>query len=142
MQEQTELALAAAREQLGLFTATLVEKSRQIELLENNIDVSQQHEALERLRQNTILTEEDWARFKALFEKAYPNFFARVNQKFPNLTSGELRFMALVKLAFTTKEMASTLGVSPVSVRSIRSRLLKKLNLPENENLGQLISSI
>ena len=67
--------------------------------MENNIDVGQQNEALEHLRQNTILTEEDWARFKALFEKAYPNFFARINQKFPNLTSGELRFIAFVKLA-------------------------------------------
>jgi hypothetical protein len=142
MQVQTEQELAAAREQLGLFTTTLLDKSRQIELLENNIDISQQHEALEHLRQNTILTEEDWVRFKVLFERAYPSFFARVILKFSNLTPGELRFIAFVKLDFTTREMASTLGVSPVSVRSIRSRLLKKLNLPESENLGQIISSL
>jgi hypothetical protein len=142
MQAQTEQELSNARGQLDLFTATLLDKSRQIELLENNIDVSQQNEALEHLRQNTILTEEDWGRFKSLFEKAYPGFFARVNHKFPNLTSGEVRFIAFVKLSFTTREMASTLGVSPVSVRSIRSRLLKKLNFAENENLGQLVSDI
>jgi hypothetical protein len=44
-QEQTEQELIAAREQLGLFTSTLFDKSRQIELLENNMDVSQQNEA-------------------------------------------------------------------------------------------------
>lgn len=142
LQVQSEQELAASREQLNLFAATLQEKSRQIESLENNIDISQQSETLARLRQNTILTEEEWARFKSLFEKAYPGFFARAAEMFPNLTAGEMRFIALLKLAFTTKEMAATLGVSPVSVRSIRSRLLKKLDLAEHENLGQRVNSI
>lgn len=142
LQEQTELELSASRDQLRLFTSTIQEKSRQIEMFENNIDVNQQNETLEHLRQNTILTEDEWSRFKSLFEKAYPGFFARANHQFPNLTTGEMRFIALIKLGFTTREMASTLGVSPVSVRSIRSRLLKKLNLAENENLAQMVSVI
>jgi len=142
IQEQSDLELNAAREQLLHFATSIQEKSRQIELLENNIEANHQTESLEQLRQNTILTDEDWSRFKALFEKVHPGFFASALDKFPNLTAGEMRFLALVKLSFNTKEMASTLGVSPVSVRSIRSRLLKKLDLAENENLGQVVNSI
>ena len=142
IQELAQQELAASREQLRLFTATLQEKSRQIEWLESNIDVGQQNETLEQLRRNTILTEDEWSRFRSLFEKAHPGFFSRAQLKLPGLTTGELRFVALVKLSFTTREMAATLGISPVSVRSIRSRLLKKLNLPESENFGQMISAL
>ena len=142
IQELAQQELAASREQLRLFTATLQEKSRQIEWLESNIDVGQQNETLEQLRRNTILTEDEWSRFRSLFEKAHPGFFTRAQLKLPGLTTGELRFVALVKLSFTTREMAATLGISPVSVRSIRSRLLKKLNLPESENFGQMISAL
>lgn len=142
IQEQSEQELDEAREQLLHFATSLQNKSSQIELLEFNLLASQQLESLEQLRQNSILTDEDWVKFKTLFEKVYPGFFALLKNKYPNLTAGELRYLALAKLSFTTREMASTLGVSPVSVRSIRSRLLKKLDLVESENLEHLISSL
>jgi hypothetical protein len=142
LQQQSEQELSASREQLLHFANSLQEKSRQIELLESNASMHDQHEALDHLRQSTILTEEDWGRFKVLFERAQPGFFTRLNERFANLTPGEMRFLALVKLSFTTREMASILGVSPVSVRSIRSRLLKKLDLSESENIEQLVSAI
>jgi DNA-binding NarL/FixJ family response regulator len=142
IQVQSEQELNEARKQLLQFATTLQDKSSQIEQLESNLEANQQLDSLEQLRQNSILTDADWVIFKSLFEKVHPGFFALIKNKFPSLTTGELRFLTLVKLSFTTKEMASTLGVSPGSVRSIRSRLLKKLDLVENENLGQLISAL
>ena len=60
----------------------------------------------------------------------------------PELTPAEIRFMTLAKLNLSTKEMAASLGVSAQSVRVTRHRLLKKINLPEEGSLADLVNSI
>lgn len=50
--------------------------------------------------------------------------------------------MALAKLQLTNKEMSGILGVSPDSIRMMRHRLRKKLNLDEDGSLEEMINSI
>jgi tetratricopeptide (TPR) repeat protein/DNA-binding CsgD family transcriptional regulator len=102
-------------------------------------DTADLHESWYNLR---ILTENDWQFFKSFFEKSYPNFLYNVRQKHPELSSAEERLLLLLKLNFNRQEVASTLGISPESVKKARQRLRKRLNLDKDENLELYVRSM
>jgi len=81
---------------------------------------------LQELLQRTILTEQDWVQFQALFEKIYPDFIQEQKTRYPEITQAELRYLVLEKLQLSTQEMARMLGVSDGSIRQTRFRLRKK----------------
>ena len=94
------------------------------------------------LLESTILTEEDWKKFRQLFEKVYPGFFIRLKDKMLDLSPTETRLLALTKLQISPKDMSSMLGVSYDAIRKARQRLRKKINLPEEGGLEELVELI
>jgi DNA-binding CsgD family transcriptional regulator len=127
-----------AEEQLSGYMENLHEKNRIIEEFEtererlrqlpNSIDKLHTLESIEKLQKSTIITEDEWIEFKALFEKVHKGFFTRLREKYPDATQAEMRLMALTKLKLSTREMANILGISPESMRKARYRFLKKMN--------------
>jgi DNA-binding CsgD family transcriptional regulator len=89
----------------------------------------EQQQLANELSHQTILTEDDWEKFKTLFEKIYPGFFLKIKELIPDITVAEKRMAALTRLHLNTKQMASMLGISPDSVYKIRQRLRKRLLL-------------
>src|SRR5690606_14863337 len=71
-----------AQTQLRQFTKSLLEKSELIEKLRTQVSEQtihrEQQQILSDLSKSTILTDEDWERFKDLFEQVYPGFFLRL----------------------------------------------------------------
>ncbi len=138
--QKAELELETAKEQLNAFMANLAEKNKQIEALRNadtdNADV------LSELHNVTILTQEDWIRFKQLFEKVHQGFLSRISEKLPDLSPAETRFMALSKPELSSKEMAGVLGVSQEAIRQYRLRLRKKLSIADQKELKEFIRNI
>jgi DNA-binding CsgD family transcriptional regulator len=143
---QAELEMAAAREQVRLFTKNIVEKTALIEKLETQINSRpasiEQQSIISELVQRTILTEEDWTRFKALFERAYPLFFNKLREKASDITIAEQRMAALIRLQLTTRQMASMLGISIDSVHKTRQRLRQRLQLPTDASLELMVGAI
>jgi DNA-binding CsgD family transcriptional regulator len=138
---RAEKELKDASAQLDLFTRNISEKNMLIEaMLRQNQGM--QGEAFDQLKQKTILTEEDWQKFQELFEKVHGGYLNRLKEKLPGLSPAETRFMTLSKLGLNNKEMAATLGVGPDAVRQYRSRLRKKLQLPEDGSIEELVNSI
>lgn len=124
----------------------LIEQFRgEIKLLQskpNNPIQIEKTETLEKLLSTTILTEDDWNKFKKLFEKAHKSFFIKLKMKYPDLTQAETRLLALTKLNLNTKEMAAMLGISPDSIRKSRYRLYKKLDLAEDNGLKDIVANL
>lgn len=120
----------SARDQLQLFTQTLLEKNHQIEELSGQLHHIQQRSDDELIRQS-ILTDEDWTRFRQLFEKAHPGFFDRLKKAAPGVTTAESRLAALLRLNLDTRQMASMQGISVSSLRGNKTRLRQRLNLGE-----------
>ena len=83
------------------------------------------------LSRQTILTEEEWEKFKILFEKIYPGFFLKLKEMVPDITVAESRMASLIRLHLNTKQMASMLGISTDSVYKIKQRLRKRLQLDD-----------
>lgn len=81
---------------------------------------------LEQLTNSTILTEEDWTRFRTLFEKVHPGFIAEQKRQLPDISRAEMRVLALDKLGLNSHEIANILGISTNSVYKTRQRMEKK----------------
>lgn len=139
-EKQAELALANT--QLENFASNISEKNKLLETLQRQFGEESNNEALLQLQQSTILTDEEWEKFRLVFEKVHGGYLNRLRDKLPGLSPAETRYMALAKLKLTNKEMAATLGVSPQAIRVTTFRLRKKLQLPEDGGLDELVASI
>jgi hypothetical protein len=130
LHRQKEAELAAAKENLAALTLGFRHKSELVEnlRLENEkLAVTGQHsEYFEQLVNATILTDDDWQNFRAVFEKVYPGFIARQKEQFPDLTPAETRLLVLEKLGLGTAEMANMLGVNRNTINQTRRRLRLK----------------
>jgi hypothetical protein len=144
--DAAEKEVAAAKEQLNMFTQSIVEKTKLIEQLElevaNKQLTDEQQQLAKDLTQQTILTEEDWEKYKTLFEKVYPGFFLKLKEMVPDLTIAECRLAALIRLHLNTKQMASMLGISPDSVYKGRQRLRKRLQLDDGVTTETYLTKI
>jgi tetratricopeptide (TPR) repeat protein len=147
--KEKELArqqLQFAEQELINYTRQLKEKNDLLEQLRNEMDKENDSQErtgnINRLLTATILTEDDWKKFRELFEKVYPGFFIRLKEKMPDLSPTDTRLLALTKLQLPPKDMASMLGVSYDAVKKARQRLRKKINLPEEGDLEELVEMI
>jgi tetratricopeptide (TPR) repeat protein/DNA-binding CsgD family transcriptional regulator len=141
-----EQEVASAKDQLKLFTENVIEKTNLIEKLEMQVKgkevTSEQHSIISELTQQTILTEQDWYKFRSLFEKIYPGFFIKLKDKFPDITVAEQRMAALTRLHLTTKQIASMLGISLDSVHKSRQRLRQRFQVGAETNLEELVANL
>ncbi len=132
----TSLALAAMNK--GEF---LHEVKERLEVIARGADEEVRRQ-LGRLRQsieqNGSSTKE-WEQFRVIFEEVHPNFFAQLQQQFPDVTPNELRLAALLRLNFSSKAMAGLLGISEESVRKARYRLRQKLQLSTADNVVEFM---
>ena len=83
-----------------------------------------------------------WEDFNKRFMEQNSDFYDRLKEKAPNLSSADLKICALIKLNFSGKEMAHLLGISEGSVHVARHRLRKKMELGRDINLTQFINAI
>ena len=87
-------------------------------------------------------SEKDWELFRLYFEDVNDTFFNTLQNQCPELTSGDLKLAALIRLNLNIKEAAALLNISPDSLRKARYRLRKKLGLHQRENLADYLGRI
>ncbi|MGE0079405.1 MAG: inorganic phosphate transporter [Bacteroidales bacterium] len=75
-------------------------------------------------------------------EKMHKDFYHRLSDQFPDLTENDKRLATLLRLGFSSKEIAPLLNISPKSVEIVRYRLRKKINLKQGDNLIQFINNL
>jgi tetratricopeptide (TPR) repeat protein len=74
-----------------------------------------------------ISEDKNWLDFMMQFNQLHGGFIEKIQTKFPQLSSTELRLCALLKLNLETKEIASLLSVDPSSILTKKYRIKKKL---------------
>lgn len=146
---QNQALIDSKKRQLLLYSQNILEKSElihqlnyEIESLKKSNSIQDQIKKFSKVLNSTILTDDDWEEFKKTFEDVYPNFFAALRLKFPEITASELRLSALIKMNLSLKEAANSLGISADSVKKSRYRLKKKIALPEDDSLEQFLRSL
>ncbi len=86
--------------------------------------------------------EQFWKEFETRFVDVHSEFYKALNEKFPDLTPGEKKLAAFLRLNMTTKDIAAITTQSPDSIKVARSRLRKKLGLNSSDNLIGFLESI
>jgi DNA-binding CsgD family transcriptional regulator/ligand-binding sensor domain-containing protein len=93
---------------------------------------------LSTIEQN-LTNEEDWKIFEDNFDHAHSDFLKRIRTKFHDITPGDLKMCAYLRMNLSSKEIASMLNLSVRSVEIKRYRLRKKLGIPHDANLIQFM---
>jgi PAS domain S-box-containing protein len=83
-----------------------------------------------------------WHEFESRFEEVYEAFYNKMTKQFPDLTQGERKLCALLRLNMTSKDIAALTFQNPQSVDVARYRLRKKLNLEPDVNLNDFLMAI
>ena len=83
-----------------------------------------------------------WDEFNLRFVAVNADFYESLRGKFPTLTPTERKYCALIKLKFSSKDMAQLLQISVESVHISRHRLRKKMNMPQGASLSNFIAEI
>jgi len=84
----------------------------------------------------------NWENFSRYFEEVHKNFNKSVKSKYPQVTSNELRLLALLKMNLSSKEIANILNISHEGIKKARYRLRKKLDLTSEDSLQDLVLSL
>lgn len=99
-------------------------------------------EKLDKMKKVKILTDEDMINFQNNFDTVFPDFKDILKSKFPDITASEMRYLMLIKLKFSHKEMARALGVSDNAIRVTWSRVRKRLNGTLEDTPEDLIKKV
>ncbi|MGA9637525.1 helix-turn-helix transcriptional regulator [Flavobacterium sp.] len=151
--EKQEMELQKAKEILELknkelttSALQLIEKDEFIERLKSNLSDNKENVDVRTI--NKLLKtiqgspSSNWKEFEARFTAVNQSFYTNLKDKYPDLGQTDLKICALIKLNFSSKDMASLLGISFESVHTSRYRLRKKFKLDRNDNLNEFISVI
>jgi len=113
----------------------------QIIQLKNNGSKSNNFNSLVHSIKLNLQDDKNWENFSKYFEQVHKDFNSKIKQKYPGVTSNELRLMALLKMNLSSKEIANILNISNEGIKKARYRLRKKLNIGSEESLSDLIIS-
>ena len=143
MQKATEIIELKNRE-LSATALKLIQKDEFINTLKEKIVGKNEEGGLKEIKRilNTfsVGNEQNWKEFEARFIDVNKNFYKNLKSTFPALTQGDLKLCALIKLNFSSKDMAKLMGISVESVHTTRYRLRKKLGLKREDNLTEFIA--
>ncbi len=150
-EKELETKLDFKTRQLTTHAVSMMQKNKLMqELLDSMTTVrkhcndDQKHEIqkLQRQIKRSLNVEKDWDLFKMYFEQVNQDFFAKLLEKAPTLSSNDLRLSALIRLNMNIKEAATVFNVEPASVKSARYRLRKKLGIHQEDDLYDYMRKI
>ena len=83
-----------------------------------------------------------WEEFELRFRQVHNSYYERLLAKFPDLSPGDLKLCALLRLNLSTKEICELSGQRPSTLDMARYRLRKKLGLSPQDNLVTFLSQV
>jgi len=148
-EEQIKSELHHVNNLLAASTMNLVVKNEFMENIKEEIrkakltdKVEDKQRALERIIKEidtTLRVQEDWKQFEYHFDRVHGDFLKRLTTQFTDLTPGEQKLCAFLRLKMDTKEIANLMSISLRGVEITRYRLRKKFKLETHQNLSKFI---
>lgn len=150
--ERLESELALKSKELAGITMSIISKNEILqhikdELVAQKTALGQQYptryyEKVIHLINANMSSNNDWEVFKANFDRIHENFFRILHDRYPELTSNDLRLCAYIRLNMPSKDIAQLMNVSLKAVEVGRYRLRKKLNIPTEKSLFDFMLEI
>ncbi|HPD96004.1 MAG TPA: inorganic phosphate transporter [Tenuifilaceae bacterium] len=124
------------------FMASILDKLIEIKNINKDSEREEMLDGLIVLIKQKMANSDKVKNFNIEAEKMHKDFYQRLSDQFPDLTENDKRLATLLRLGFSSKEIAPLLNISPKSVEIIRYRLRKKINLKKGDNLIQFINNL
>ena len=86
--------------------------------------------------------DEDWEQFSFHFDQVHVHFLQRLREQYPQLSAHDHKLCAYLRMNLSTKEIAPLMNVSVRGVEASRYRLRKKMGLPNDANLTEVILAL
>lgn len=147
--EQLEQGLIQKSEELANSTMSLIQKNELLVQLReelnrlksraNNRLSGDEFHRITMLIDNNISSEQDWQLFEANFNKVHEQFLKHLIENYPDLSQGDLKLAAYLRMNLSTKEIAQLLNITHRSVELKRYRLRKKLDIDGDTNLSEFM---
>jgi len=147
--EKLQAEISHKSHQLANYTMTILRKNEHLTHLKEEVQKQKKelgprfpnyyYRKLLQLIDKGISSEEDWNQFEMHFDQAHENFLKRLKNQYPELTQGDLKLCAYLRLNLSSKEIAPLLNISTRSLEVRRYRLRKRLNLDTEENLVEFL---
>jgi DNA-binding CsgD family transcriptional regulator len=114
---------------------TLIKISSKLIKLENKLVKDENKIIINKIAHDLRETTNEvvWKEFDLRFKQVHADFYSRLQGKFPDLTSNELRLCAFLRLNMTTKEISQLTGQSINALEAARYRLRKKLGISNEQ---------
>ncbi|MFT4202568.1 MAG: triple tyrosine motif-containing protein [Chitinophagaceae bacterium] len=109
----------------------------------DNADEPKQNTQLKKIIKTVdaeLNNKDDWEKFASHFDTVHENYLQKLKETHPQLTYGDLKLCALLRLGMSSKEIAGILNISLKGVEVGRYRLRKKLNIPESQSLFDFLT--
>lgn len=147
--EKLEAELTHKGKELASAAMMLINHSEFLKNLRESIQTLILTGKINRIEGNELLTmigknlseEDEWSLFQENFDLIHENFFRKLKERYPSLTPADLKLCALLRLNYSSKEIAEMLNISIRGVEAARYRLRKKLLLSEADNLVEFMIS-
>lgn len=138
-----ETQLYKKKQEIKLTAVTVNQNKEFISSLKEEIESSQiefapqQRKYLSQLLNKyvNITNSSDWNYFSQQFTELNAQFYAHIHATAPDMTWGELRFCALLKMGLSLKEITAVNNSTYEAVKKALYRIRRKLNLNEEENI-------
>lgn len=147
--EKVDAELDHKKKELTTHALHLAKKNELLDSLKQKAEELKEEDGDKKGYQQLIRTinfdlqdDNNWENFRKYFEEVHKNFNTEIKQKFPEITSNELRLLALLKMNLSSKEIANILNVSQEGIKKARYRLRKKLNITSDESLEDLVINL
>ncbi|KFF17844.1 hypothetical protein IW22_19735 [Chryseobacterium sp. JM1] len=95
-----------------------------------------------KLQEVTDLAKNNDSSFLMKFKELHPEFISSLLTINPDLENSELAFCALLKLHFTSKEIADYTFVQHKSIQQKKYRLRKKLNIEGDQDIYEFLDAV
>ncbi|MEK6155137.1 tetratricopeptide repeat protein [Flavobacteriaceae bacterium 3-367] len=146
--EKVDAELAFKKKELTTHALHLAKKNEVLESVKQKakeLKLVEKQSGYQQLIQTINFDQQDdrnWENFTQYFEQVHKDFASNVKSKYPEVTKNELRFMALMKMNMSSKEIAAILNISTDGIKKARQRLRKKMALSPEDSLENAVLSI
>ncbi len=143
-QEKFDFEIQHKNRELITSTMHLLNKNKMLAEIQKNLDdlianaELQSQKIIKQINKqivSNINLDSDWETFKKHFEAVNVNFFENLQQKYPDLTKGDLKICSYLKINLTSKEIAQMLNISLSGVNKKIYRLRKKFGIDSNTSI-------
>jgi DNA-binding NarL/FixJ family response regulator len=141
-----ELELQTKASEVTGKSLSIAKQSEMIEniqgILDTEVDFNKLKSEIKKAIKINAVNKHQWETFETNLNQIHNKFIINLSNKYPNLTSKDIKLCIYLKMNLSSKEIAPMMNISFRGVELHRYRLRKKLGLNQEVNLSKFLLSL